>query len=131
MKKFLIMSVMLMASVCFAMAQQNQASIKFDKMIHNFGTFSEDQPTQKCVFTFTNVGTAPLIINQAVASCGCTIPSYTKAPIKAGEKGEIKVTYNGTGAFPGHFKKTITVRTNGVTELTRLYIEGVMSENKK
>ena len=131
MKKFLILSVMLMASVCFAMAQQNQASIKFDKMIHNFGTFSEDQPTQKCVFTFTNVGTAPLIINQAVASCGCTIPSYTKAPIKPGEKGEIKVTYNGTGAFPGHFKKTITVRTNGVTELTRLYIEGVMSENKK
>ena len=131
MKKFLIMSVMLMASVCFAMAQQNQASIKFDKMIHNFGTFSENQPTQKCVFTFTNVGTAPLIINQAVASCGCTIPSYTKAPIKPGEKGEIKVTYNGTGAFPGHFKKTITVRTNGVTELTRLYIEGVMSGNKK
>lgn len=131
MKKFLIMSVMLVASVCFAMAQQNQASIKFDKMIHNFGTFSEDQPTQKCMFTFTNVGTAPLIINQAVASCGCTIPSYTKAPIKPGEKGEIKVTYNGTGAFPGHFKKTITVRTNGVTELTRLYIEGVMSENKK
>lgn len=131
MKKFLIMSVMLMASVCFAMAQQNQASIKFDKMIHNFGTFSENQPTQRCVFTFTNVGTAPLIINQAVASCGCTIPSYTKAPIKPGEKGEIKVTYNGTGAFPGHFKKTITVRTNGVTELTRLYIEGVMSENKK
>lgn len=131
MKKFLIMSVMLMASVCFAMVQQNQASIKFDKMIHNFGTFSENQPTQKCVFTFTNVGTAPLIINQAVASCGCTIPSYTKAPIKPGEKGEIKVTYNGTGAFPGHFKKTITVRTNGVTELTRLYIEGVMSENKK
>ena len=131
MKKFLIMSVMLMASVCFAMAQQNQASIKFDKMIHNFGTFSESQPTQKCVFTFTNVGTAPLIINQTVASCGCTIPSYTKAPIKPGEKGEIKVTYNGTGAFPGHFKKTITVRTNGVTELTRLYIEGVMSENKK
>ena len=129
MKKFLIMSVMLMASVCFAMAQQNQASIKFDKMIHNFGTFSEDQPTQKCVFTFTNVGTAPLIINQAVASCGCTIPSYTKAPIKPGEKGEIKVTYNGTGAFPGHFKKTITVRTNGNPEMTRLYVEGVMKED--
>lgn len=122
---------MLMLSVCFAMAQGNQASIKFDKVVHNFGTFSEDAPTQKCVFTFTNTGTAPLIINQAVASCGCTIPSYTKAPIKPGKKGEIKVTYNGTGAFPGHFKKTITVRTNGVTELTRLYIEGVMSETKK
>lgn len=120
-----------MVSVCFAMAQENQASIKFDKQVHNFGNFSEDEPVQKCVFTFTNAGTAPLIINQAVASCGCTVPSYTKAPIKPGEKGEIKVTYNGRGAFPGHFKKTITVRTNGVTELTRLYIEGVMTEAKK
>ena len=52
---------MLMLSVCFAMAQGNQASIKFDKVVHNFGTFSEDAPTQKCVFTFTNTGTAPLI----------------------------------------------------------------------
>ena len=128
MKKFLIMSVMLMASVCFAMAQQNQASIKFDKMIHNFGTFSENQPTQKCVFTFTNVGTAPLIINQAVASCGCTIPSYTKAPIKPGEKGEIKVTYKGKGLYPGHFKKTVTVRTNGDPSMVRLYIEGTMTD---
>ena len=127
MKKFLIMSVMLMASVCFAMAQQNQASIKFDKMIHNFGTFSENQPTQKCVFTFTNVGTAPLIINQAVASCGCTVATYTKKPVAPGEKGEVKVTYNGKGKFEGHFKKSITVRTNGTPELVRLYIEGNMT----
>ena len=127
MKKFLIMSVMLVASVCFAMAQQNQASIKFDKMIHNFGTFSEDQPTQKCVFTFTNVGTAPLIINQAVASCGCTVATYTKKPVAPGEKGEVKVTYNGKGKFEGHFKKSITVRTNGTPELVRLYIEGNMT----
>lgn len=131
MKKFLIMSLMLVMSVCFAVAQEKQASIKFNKVTHNFGTFSEDNPIQKCVFTFTNVGSAPLVINQAVASCGCTVPSYTKAPVKPGEQGEIKVTYNGRGAFPGHFKKTITVRTNGVTELTRLYIEGVMSESKK
>ena len=121
---------MILASVCFAMGQEKQASIKFDKVTYNFGKFSEKDPVQKCVFTFTNAGTAPLVINQAVASCGCTVPSYTKTPIKPGEKGEIKVTYNGRGAFPGHFKKTITVRSNGVTELTRLYIEGVMEEAK-
>lgn len=128
MKKFLIMSLMLIMSVCFAMGQDKQASIKFDKITYNFGKFSEKQPVQKCVFTFVNAGTAPLVINQAVASCGCTVPSYTKTPVMPGEKGEIKVTYNGRGAFPGHFKKTITVRSNGVTELTRLYIEGVMEE---
>ena len=131
MKKFLILSLMLVLSVFAISAQEKQASIKFDKTVHNFGTFSEDDPVQKCVFTFTNTGNAPLVINQAVASCGCTVPSYTKAPIKPGEKGEIKVTYNGAGAFPGHFKKTITVRSNAVTEVTRIYIEGVMNENKK
>ena len=49
-----------------------------------------------------------------------------------GESGEITVTYDGTGKFPGHFRKTITIRTNGKKEITRLYIEGDMmpKENK-
>jgi len=141
MKKFLLMAVMLLtltgASAQEAKTtantqatQENKAQIKFDKVLHNFGNFSESDPVQSCVFTFTNVGTAPLIINQAVASCGCTVPSYPKQPIAPNQKGEIKVTYNGKGKFPGHFKKTITIRTNGVPEMTRLYIEGNMEEAK-
>ena len=109
---------------------QKPAQIKFDKTTHNFGTFSEKEPKVTCSFTYTNVGDQPLVINQAVASCGCTVPEYTKEPVKAGEKGEIKVTYNGAGKFPGHFKKSITVRTNGAVEMTRLYIEGDMTEGK-
>ena len=129
MKKLVLLTMMLFASVGFAVAQQ-KAEIKFDKLTHNFGSFSEKNPVQECTFTFTNVGQAPLVINQAVASCGCTVPSYPKAPIKPGEKGEIKITYNGKGKFPGHFKKTITIRTNATTEMTRLYVEGVMEEAK-
>ena len=131
MKKILIMTMMLLFVVNIASAQQKSSEIKFDKTSHDFGTFSEDNSVQKCTFTFTNVGNAPLIINQAVASCGCAVPSSTKTPIAPGQKGEIKVTYSGAGKFPGHFKKTITVRTNGVPEMTRLYIEGDMTESKK
>ena len=131
MKKILIMTMMLLFVVNIASAQQKSSEIKFDKTSHDFGTFSEDNSVQKCTFTFTNVGNAPWIINQAVASCGCAVPSYTKTPIAPGQKGEIKVTYSGAGKFPGHFKKTITVRTNGVPEMTRLYIEGDMTESKK
>ncbi len=109
---------------------QKQAEIKFDKTVINFGKFSEASPKVSGVFSFTNVGTAPLIINQAVASCGCTVPEYTKKPILPGQKGEIKVTYNGAGKFPGPFKKSITVRTNGKVEMTRLYVEGDMEEKK-
>ena len=127
MKKFIIMTVLMV----FALGQvsaQNQAEIKFDKMSHKFGTFSSKNPVQECTFTFTNVGDAPLVINQAVASCGCTVPQYTKTPIGPGEKGTIKVTYNGDGKPAGHFKKTITVRSNASTELVRLYIEGDMED---
>lgn len=127
--KKIVMMLMLMASVT-AFAQQTQAEIKFDKTTHNFGKFSESNPVQTAVFTFTNTGTSPLIINSAMASCGCTVPTYTKTPIKPGEKGTVKVTYNGKGKFPGHFKKTVTLRTNAVVEMCRLYIEGDMEEAK-
>lgn len=128
MKKLFFMNLMLLACLSQVMAQEKQASIKFDKLNYNFGKFSESAPIQKCTFTFTNTGDAPLVINQAVASCGCTIPSYTKKPVKPGETGKIEVTYDGKGKFPGHFKKSITVRTNGVPEMIRLYIEGIMEE---
>ncbi|MBO5058058.1 MAG: DUF1573 domain-containing protein [Prevotella sp.] len=118
-------------TVCCALTALAQAEIKFEKLTHNFGKFSEDAPKVTTVFNFTNVGDAPLIINQAVASCGCTVPEYTKTPIKPGDKGTIKITYNGAGKFPGHFKKSITVRTNGKVEMTRLYIEGDMTESAK
>lgn len=126
MKRIAFICCLILFSAISALAQ---AEIKFDKLTHNFGTFSEDSPKVTTVFKFTNVGDTPLVINQAVASCGCTVPEYTKAPIKPGDKGEIKVTYNGAGKFPGHFKKSITVRTNGKVEMTRLYIEGDMTES--
>lgn len=128
MKKILLS---ISALLCCAVAAMAQAEIKFDKTIHNFGTFSESSPVVSCVFTYTNTGDKPLVVNQATAACGCTVPEYTKSPVKPGEKGEIKVTYNGTGKFPGHFKKSITVRTNGKVEMTRLYIEGDMEEAKE
>ena len=105
---------------------ENFAEIKFDTLRHDFGKFSKEDPIVNCSFKFTNVGTAPLVIHQAFASCGCTVPTYTKAPIKPGESGVIDVTYNGRNKFPGHFQKTITVRSNAVSEVTRLVIEGTM-----
>lgn len=129
MKKLFFITLLFFVSISASFAQK-QAEIKFDKLVYDFGTFSESNPVQEAIFIFTNTGSAPLVINQAVASCGCTVPEFTKTPIKPGEKGTIKVTYNGKGKFPGHFKKSITIRSNGVTEMTRIYVEGVMTENK-
>lgn len=129
MKKILTMAMLLIACLSIQ-AQDKQAEIKFDKVTYDLGTFSEKNSVQTATFTFTNIGDAPLVINQAIASCGCTVPIFTKQPIKPGEKGEVKVKYNGAGKFPGHFKKSITIRTNGKVEMTRLYVEGNMEEAK-
>lgn len=128
MKKLLFTAFLFFAELTTTFAQ---AKISFDKLVNNFGTFSEDNAVQKCAFTFTNTGDKPLVINQAVASCGCTVANFTKTPIKPGEKGTVTVTYNGKGKFPGHFKKAITIRSNGEPMVTRIYIEGEMTEAKE
>ena len=63
-------------------------------------------------FNFKNTGEADLIITNAQASCGCTIPDYPKdTPIKPGESGKIKVTFNSAGKS-GPTMKTITISCN-------------------
>lgn len=131
MKKILLTTILLIAGIFAFAAVQEEADIKFEKNTHDFGTFSEDSPEVTCTFKFTNTGDGILIIHQAIASCGCTVPQYSKEPIKPGESGEIVVTYNGAGRFPGHFKKSITVRTNGKNEIVRLYITGDMVPSEK
>lgn len=106
---------------------ENYAVLTFDTLEHDFGKFSKAEPIVKCSFHFRNTGTAPLVIHQAFASCGCTIPSFTKEPIKPGEEGQVDVTYNGTDKFPGTFRKTITIRSNTKDdEIIRLTIKGDM-----
>ena len=107
-----------------------QAILKFEKISHNFGKFAEEKPVTY-TFVFTNTGDEPLVIHQAMSSCGCTIANYTKTPVEPGKKGEVNVTYNGKGKYPGHFKKAITIRSNASNKLVRLYVEGDMIEQKR
>ena len=129
MKKLIFTTLLMVCSMPVTWAQK-PAQIKFAKTTHNFGSFSEKEPKMTYTFTFTNEGEQPLVINQVIASCKCTIPEYSKDPILPGGTGEIKVTYNGSEQIPGHFKKFIIVRSNGAVDKTRLSIEGDMMEAK-
>ena len=127
MKKLILATILSIFGLCAFAA--GEADIKFEKTSHNFGTFQESEKVT-CTFKFTNTGDNLLVIHQAIASCGCTVPQYPKEPIKPGETGEIVVTYNGAGKFPGHFRKSITIRTNAKKEIIRLYVEGDMLGGK-
>ena len=129
MKKTLLLTIVLLIGVVSAYAQK-YAEIKFETTVHDFGTFSKSAPKVTYDFRFTNVGNSPLVINQAIASCGCTIPEYTKAPIEPGKSGVVRVTYNRTGKYPGPFSKSITIRSNATRALVRLYIQGDMQDKQ-
>ena len=62
-------------------------------------------------FKFKNTGEGDLIISNARASCGCTIPYFPKEPIKPGESNEMKVRFNSKGKS-GKQTKQITVFSN-------------------
>ena len=133
-KHFLMAAMLLVAVTSFAQEEvkpKNKGEMKFEKTRHNFGVFAADTAVVTHEFVFTNVGKAPLIIHQANASCGCTVPEYTLEPIQPGEKGKITVTYNGKGRRPGVFRKSITIHNNGRQSPIRIYIEGEMISNEE
>lgn len=85
------------------------AIIKFKTEVIDYGTTIQNSDGTK-VFTFTNEGDAPLLITKVKTSCGCTVPSYSKAPILPGDSGEIEIKYNTKKL--GAFTKTVTVMSN-------------------
>ena len=94
--------------------------IEFKEKIFNFGTIVQGD-TVEHIFVFENVGTAPLKINSATGSCGCTIPSYTKEAIAPGKKGEVLVRFNSIGKL-GAQNKTVTLKTNTIKETSSVVL---------
>ena len=92
--------------------------MKFKHEVHDFGQV-KDGDKAEYVFEFKNTGKEPIIIQNAYASCGCTVPTWSKEPIKPGKKGEIKVVYN-TVNRPGPIDKQVTVQSNVGTKVLRI-----------
>jgi hypothetical protein len=90
----------------------------------DFGNLS-DQKNAEHIFVFKNVGKTPLIISNASASCGCTVPEFPKEPIMPGKTGQIKVTFN-TAGKSGPFQKTVYIMSNASADKERfeIYIKG-------
>lgn len=106
-----------------AMAQTSKPDdfAKFNTDKYDFGKIKQNVPA---VYTFeiTNKSNKPLVIENAHATCGCTVPEYQKEPILPGKSGKIKVQYN--AANGGRFDKAVNVKLAGVDEEKILAITG-------
>jgi len=74
-------------------------------------------------FRFKNTGSKPLIIINASATCGCTIPEKPELPVLPGDTSFIKVVFNTTNKV-GQNEKRITVISNARPEFKPLLLAG-------
>ena len=92
--------------------QIGMPAMVFDEESYDFGDISQGERVEHS-FTFTNNGDADLIISSATGSCGCTVPSYPKEPVKPGQKSEVLVVFDSNGKKGAQHKRvTIVANTN-------------------
>ena len=95
--------------------------IKFENIVYNYGTITQGSDGS-CEFIFENTGKNPLVLSNVRPSCGCTVPKWSKEPIKSHKKSSIKVKYNTRRI--GSFSKSITVTSNASNSPIVLIIKG-------
>jgi len=110
-----LMMILLAGLLTSAVAQEiiPGAQIEFEKDVHDFGELPYDGDGVYS-FVFKNTGDTPLIISNAKGSCGCTVPTWPKAPIAVGETAEISVKYDTKRT--GSFHKSVTITSNAVND---------------
>lgn len=120
--RHLLFGVLVLGAALMAQAQPKAV---FLKNVHNFGAFAEEDGLARCEFPVVNMGTEPLTILSARATCGCTTPEYPRKAIAPGDTAFVKVAYD-PAERPGRFAKNVFVETNGEPAKIALEIKGVV-----
>ena len=109
-------------------AKQTEQALKETTMVqiidsaYNFGKVTDGEKVEYS-YRFKNIGTKPLVVTEAHASCGCTVPQKPEKPILPGETGFIKIVFDSKGRV-GAAHKTITVSSNAKPEFPLLILTG-------
>lgn len=99
----------------------NLPAFKFVEIEHDFGKIIQGESVSY-EFKFTNTGKSDLLIVDVSTSCGCTVPSFPKTPIRPGDEGAIKVSFNSAGKS-GFQAKNVLVVANTQPNTTMLRIK--------
>lgn len=100
----------------------NLPKFQWEKEVHDFGKIVQGERVAYA-FKFTNVGKTDLVISDAKGSCGCTVPEYSKTPVKPGESGKVDVIFDSDGKS-GKQDKTVTLMANTNPNTVVLRITG-------
>ena len=133
MQKVLFFAVAALALSCHSLDQRgpggavvvkDSTQVQVLDSAYNFGKATEGDKVDFS-FRFRNIGTKPLIIQNATASCGCTKPSWPQEPIPPGGTGSIKAEFNTEGRLGPAFK-LIRVVSNASPAFPSFKLTGVV-----
>lgn len=134
----IILSVFLIATLALIMCQQPQTepntvataattdpmkpkpmtTVQWLDSAKNLGKVKEGEKIE-IAFRFKNTGSEPLVVNNVVVSCGCTVAGKPEQPVMPGEEGVIKATFDSNGRA-GTNHKTMAVYTNTASGISTL-----------
>lgn len=109
------------SQMTLAKTEAKVAIIEFEVETLDYGKVAKNSDGTRTI-SFTNSGDAPLVISDVKSSCGCTVPTYSKAPILPNNTGEITVKYD--TAKVGAFTKKITILSNATEASKIIRIKG-------
>lgn len=119
-KLFFSLAVAVISTGAFAQAKADEVA-KIQSETIDQGKLEVDHPVT-ATFVVKNISSKDLIIESANPTCGCTIGDYTKTPIKPGQTGEIKATFNAKSL--GVFEKHLTVKFAGADDMKSITLKG-------
>ena len=101
---------------------KDSTTVQIIDTVFDFGKVTDGEKVEYN-YRFKNTGTKPLVVTNATASCGCTVPQKPEKPILPGETGFIKVVFDSKGRV-GTAHKTITVLSNAHPPFPELLLTG-------
>lgn len=115
---------------CMVVFAAGNAKIEFETTSIDFGRVAANGGPVKMEYKFTNTGTDPLVIVTVTnGGCGCTKPTFPKAPIQPGKSGVITISFNPEGRS-GAVNREVKVRTNAGKKTEKLRFKGTVIPKK-
>ncbi|MGZ5219288.1 MAG: DUF1573 domain-containing protein [Chitinophagaceae bacterium] len=121
MKKVFLFAATLVFSLAVMAQAKTDDNVKFNTDKHDFGKIKQGVPVTY-FFEIKNNGDKPIVVENASASCGCTVPEKPEKPIAPGGTGKLKVQYN--AATLGPFKKDVFIKLAGIEQPKTVQIVG-------
>lgn len=104
------------------------AHMNFDQTLVDLGQIAANAPKRSVDLTFTNDGTAPVVITEARTGCSCVAATYKRGKVMPGDKGTISVTLDPAKAPEGKFFRVIQIFSNSPTGVARITIKAEITK---